>query len=329
MINRTNLLSYSSVASLALMLCSAPAAAQDQAPAEPAVEAAADAAAPDAEAATQAEAAAPAETKGDGEIVVTAQKRTENVQDVPISVAVFSGETLEKQNVFNIEGLAKVTPNLNVAKGAQTSYVRLAIRGIGAASNTTVEPSVAVFLDGAYVPRVGAVVSSMLDIKSVEVLRGPQGTLFGRNASVGAVSFHTAQPQYGDLSGEVTGEIGNGDRYKVTGVVNVPVSDQAAFRFAGSQQWFKGYWHNEFDGKQVGGTDDTILRGSFRGETGPVEWVFRADYAKIKWRRRDQHRLRPQQRVRGAVDGDQQLLRRPRHRSQRPQAEPVPHRRCR
>ena len=109
----------------------------------------------------------------------------------------------------------KVTPNLSVAKGAQTSYVRLAVRGIGAASNTTVEPSVAVFLDGAYVPRVGAVISSMLDMESVEVLRGPQGTLFGRNASVGAVSFHTARPKFGDFSGEVTGEIGNGDRYKV------------------------------------------------------------------------------------------------------------------
>ena len=133
-----------------------------------------------------------------GEIVITAQKRAENVQDVPISVAAFTGETLKKNNVVNLEGLAKVTPNLSVAKGAQTSYVRLAIRGIGAASNTTVEPSVAVFLDGAYVPRVGAVISSMLDMESVEVLRGPQGTLFGRNASVGAVSFHTARPKYGD-----------------------------------------------------------------------------------------------------------------------------------
>lgn len=215
------------------------------------------------------------------EIVVTAQKRSENVQDVPISIAAYSGETLEKNNVVNIEGLAKVTPNLSVAKGAQTSYVRLAVRGIGAASNTTVEPSVAVFLDGAYVPRVGAVISSMLDMESVEVLRGPQGTLFGRNASVGAVSFHTARPKYGDLSGEVTGEVGNGDRYKLTGFLNIPVSDKAAFRFAGSQQWFKGYWHNNLDGKQVGGTDDTILRGSFRGEAGPVEWTFRADYSKI------------------------------------------------
>ena len=122
----------------------------------------------------------------------------------------------------------------------------------------------------------------MLDMESVEVLRGPQGTLFGRNASVGAVSFHTARPKFGDFSGEVTGEIGNGDRYKASGYVNVPVGDNAAFRFAGSQQWFKGYWHNELDDKQVGGTDDTILRGSFRGEVGPVEWIFRADYAKLK-----------------------------------------------
>jgi iron complex outermembrane recepter protein len=272
--HRKHLLAFASASSLAFGLCASPALAQDQEPqaAEPAT---ADAAQPEA-------ASDPAGSTDDMEIVVTAQKRAENVQDVPISISAFSGDTLERNNVVNVEGLAKVTPNLSVAKGAQTSYVRLAIRGIGAASNTTVEPSVAVFLDGAYVPRVGAVISSMLDMESVEVLRGPQGTLFGRNASVGAVSFHTAQPRYGDMSGEVTGEIGNGDRYRAYGFVNVPVGARAAFRFAGSQQWFKGYWKNRFDGKQVGGTDDTILRGSFRGEAGPVEWVFRADYAKMK-----------------------------------------------
>ena len=266
MIRRNQMLAFASLSSLAIGLCASPAFAQDQAPAAPEQEVPTDA--PD-----------PAD---DSEIVITAQKRAENVQDVPISVAAFSGDTLERNNVVNVEGLAKVTPNLSVAKGAQTSYVRLAIRGIGAASNTTVEPSVAVFLDGAYVPRVGAVISSMLDMESVEVLRGPQGPLFGRNASVGAVSFHTARPKFGDMSGEATGEIGNGDRYRASGYVNVPVGDRAAFRIAGSQQWFKGYWHNEFDDKQVGGTDDTVLRGSFRAEAGPFEWLFRADYAKIK-----------------------------------------------
>jgi len=268
---RNHLLAFASVSTLAFGLCASPAFAQDQAPAPT------DAAT----ATTTTEAANPAEPADNGEVVVTAQKRSENVQDVPISIAAFSGDTLEKQNVVNVEGLAKITPNLSVAKGAQTSYVRLAIRGIGAASNTTVEPSVAVFLDGAYVPRVGAVISSMLDMESVEVLRGPQGTLFGRNASVGAVSFHTAQPKFGEAFGEMTGEIGNGNRYRAYGFINVPVGDKSAFRFAASQQWFKGYWHNDFDDKQVGGTDDSILRGSFRTEQGPIEWVFRADYAKI------------------------------------------------
>ena len=270
-----------SALALAVALSSTPAFAQDAA-AEVAV--AADATATAEEAGQPVEdAAQPAEEQpASDEIVVTAQKRSENVQDVPISIAAFSGDTLDKNNVVNLEGLTKVTPNLSVAKGAQTSYVRLAIRGIGAASNTTVEPSVAVFLDGAYVPRVGAAISSLLDMESVEVLRGPQGTLFGRNASVGAVSFHTARPKFGDFNGEVTGEIGNGDRYRAYGYVNVPVGDNAAFRFAGSQQWFKGYWHNNLDDKQVGGTDDTILRGSFRAEVGPVEWIVRADYAKMK-----------------------------------------------
>ena len=129
---------------LAIALGSTPAFAQEaaDATAAPAVEAA--------EAAAEvAEPAADANAGDDTTIVVTAQKRSENVQDVPISIAAFSGDSLEKNNVVNLEGLTKVTPNLSVAKGAQTSYVRLAIRGIGAASNTTVEPSVAVFLDGA------------------------------------------------------------------------------------------------------------------------------------------------------------------------------------
>ena len=273
------LCAFASIMTLATVLGSVPAVAQ-QSNDDTATEAEAAAQPPADEPADQPDASA---NEADStEIVVTAQKRAENVQDVPISIAAFTGETLEKNNVVTIEGLAKVTPNFNARSGAQSSYIRLAIRGIGAASNTTVEPSVAVFLDGAYVPRVGAVISSMLDMESVEVLRGPQGTLFGRNASVGAVSFHTARPKFGDFSGEVTGEIGNGDRYKASGYVNVPVGDQMAFRFAGSQQWFKGYWHNDLDDKQVGGTDETILRGSFRAETGPVEWVFRADYAKLK-----------------------------------------------
>ena len=270
MANRQHYLAFTSLVSLAAGLCSSPAMAQDETAEAAATEVA------------TSDTTDPSSSADDPEIVVTAQKRAENVQDVPISIAAFSGATLEENNVTNIEELAKITPNFHAARGAQTTYIRMSIRGIGAASNTTVEPSVAVFLDGAYVPRAGAVISSMLDVESVEVLRGPQGTLFGRNASVGAVSFHSATPKFDRLGGEVTGEVGNGDRYRVTGHVNIPVGDNAAFRIAGSQQWFNGYWHNRLDDEQVGGIDHSIVRGSFRGEWGPVEWLLRADYAKLQ-----------------------------------------------
>jgi iron complex outermembrane receptor protein len=272
--HRDGYLACVSAAALAAGLCSTSAAAQGNA--APTVAAATasstDQPAPTADAQTAA--------SNGGEIVITAQKRAENVQKVPISVAAFTGQTLAKTNVLTVEDLQRVVPNLSAAKGVQSTYLRLAIRGIGAASNTTVEPSVAVFLDGAYVPRVGSAISSMLDMDSVEVLRGPQGTLFGRNASVGAISFHTVLPKFNGVHGEVTAEAGTGDRYKLTGILNLPISDHAAFRFAGSQQWFGGYWHNKLDGKQVGGVDESVLRGSFRAESGPIEWVFRADYAK-------------------------------------------------
>src|SRR6476469_8929305 len=152
------------------------------------------------------QAAAPAADDG-GAITVTAQKRVENIQDVPISIAAFSGPALQRSNIVTIQDLGRVATNFQASKGVQSSFLRINIRGIGAAGNTTIEPSVASFVDGIYVPRAGAIVSGMLDMESVEVLRGPQGTLFGRNASVGALSLHTAAPSK-EFSGSVTGEVG-------------------------------------------------------------------------------------------------------------------------
>jgi iron complex outermembrane receptor protein len=269
--HRNRLLACASAASLAFGLCSVPAAAEGQQPA------------PSPVAGTKADQASVAQNSGnDTQIVITAQKRSENVQQVPISVAAFSGQTLVKSNVTDISQIGKLASNYQATKSVQSSFMRVNIRGIGAIGNTTIEPSVAIFVDGAYVPRAGAVVSSLLDIESVEVLRGPQGTLFGRNASVGALSLHSAAPRFNDLSGRITAEAGTGDRRKLEGVVNLPVGNQAAFRFAGMHQSFQGFWHNKLDGKTYGGTDDTVLRGSFRAKAGPVDWVLRADYSHIQ-----------------------------------------------
>ena len=196
----------------------------------------------------------------------------------------------------------KITPNLSVAKGAQTSYVRLAIRGIGAASNTTVEPSVAVFLDGAYVPRVGAVISSMLDMESVEVLRGPQGTLFGRNASVGAVSFHTARP-------EVRRLVGRSDRRDRQ---RRPLQGLRLRQRAGRRQCGVPL-------RRVAAMVQGLLAQRARRQAGrrdrrhhPARQLPRRNRAgrmdlprrlrEAQRRRRDQHRLRPRQRFGRAVD---------------------------
>ncbi|WP_380878579.1 TonB-dependent receptor [Sphingomonas sp. DBB INV C78] len=233
-----------------------------------------------ADAAASADAAAGADADS-GDIIVTAQKRAESVQRVPISIAAFDNKALAAANVTSVQDLGRIATNVQINKGVQSSFLRLNVRGIGSASNTTIEPSVAVFVDNIYVPRAGAIVGSMLDMESVEVLRGPQGTLFGRNASVGALSLHSATPKQ-DFSGRVTGEIGNGDRYKLDGYVNMPIDDNMAVRVAGMGQWFGGYWKNHLDGKQYGGTDDIALRGSFRGQFGDFEWIVRADYSEIK-----------------------------------------------
>jgi iron complex outermembrane receptor protein len=223
--------------------------------------------------------AQPSATESGNGIVVTAQRRSESLQDVPISIAAFSQDTLERNNVLQIEDLERIAPNFTAKRGPQVANFRLNIRGVGAFANNAVEPSVASFLDGVYVPRPGTLVGNMLDIAGVEVLRGPQGTLFGRNASVGALSLRSAAPE-DDFSARVTGEVGNGDRYRVDGYVNVPVSDNAALRIAGLAQWFDGYWVNDFDGQRFGGTDDVAARASFKVENGPFEMILRADYAR-------------------------------------------------
>jgi iron complex outermembrane receptor protein len=262
MVSRVRSANFVSALALSAALMAAPAKAQDVS-------------APSSDAAAPADAAPAA--AADEAIVVTAQRRAENIQDVPISIAAFSDEALESANVMTVQDLGRIATNFQATKGVQSSFLRLNIRGIGAAGNTTIEPSVAVFVDGIYVPRAGAVVGALMDMEGIEVLRGPQGTLFGRNASVGALSLRTAAPD-NDFAAQVTGEIANGDRYRAEGFVNLPLSDNVAVRVAGMSQWFGGYWTNARDGSQLGGVDEQAVRASLRAEFGNIEWIVRADY---------------------------------------------------
>jgi iron complex outermembrane recepter protein len=177
--------------------------------------------------------------------------------------------------------LGRVAPNFTAQRAAQAANVRVTIRGIGAAGNTATEPSVATFLDGAYVPRTASVINGFLDIEGVEILRGPQGTLFGRNASVGALSLRSAAPKQ-DFSASVTAEAASADRYSVNGVVNLPVSDQLAVRFAGQARWFKGYHTNTLNNSRFGESDELAGRFSAKADFGAVTWIGRADYSRTK-----------------------------------------------
>lgn len=214
------------------------------------------------------------------DIIVTAQKRSESVQDVPISIVALSGDTLEKSNVLTVLDLGQVAPNFQSVRSSNTGSTRLGIRGVGSLANTLIEPSVAVFLDGVYVPRSGSILGAFLDIDGVEVLRGPQGTLFGRNASVGALSLKSALPR-NEFSGEISGEYGSFDRYRISGHVNVPLSDNVAVRLAGMAQWLDGPWFNQLDGENYGGSDDVSFRGTVKADLGNLEWIVRADYTRL------------------------------------------------
>ncbi len=213
------------------------------------------------------------------EIVVTAQKRAENVQDVPVSIVAFTGETLQKTNVVTVQDLGKIATNFSAVRGSSAAGLRLNIRGIGAFGNSAIEPSVGVYLDGVYIPRAGSILGSFLDIEGAEVLRGPQGTLFGRNSSAGALSLHSALPKK-EFSGRITAEVGNGGRYKAEGYLNVPLGENVAFRVAGLGQKFRGYFLNALDGRTYGGSDDYAGRASLKAKFGNFEWTLRADYSK-------------------------------------------------
>lgn len=215
------------------------------------------------------------------EIVVTGQKRPENIQDVPISIAAFSGDTLRRANIATVHELGNLAPNFSAVKGVASSGLRLNIRGVGASGNSATEPSVAVFMDGVYLPRPGSIIGSFLDIESVEILRGPQGTLFGRNANAGALALQSAIPKH-EFSAHATVEVGSFNRYKLDGVVNVPIGSDLSLRVAGQQTWFGGYWKNDFDGKTYGEQDDHSVRASLKVDLGKLSWIVRADFSTIK-----------------------------------------------
>lgn len=178
------------------------------------------------------------------EVVVTAQKRVQSVQDVPVSMSAFNSSFTERMNLDDVKDLVKFTPGF--AGNSKDSFIDfINIRGISTNDfGVGGDPSVGFFKNGLYQGRNGVVVSSLFDMERAEVLRGPQGFLFGRNAISGAVSLYTAKPEFEAKKAYV--ELGAGERgiFEAEAMVNVPVSENFALRIAGYHSEENGYVDN-------------------------------------------------------------------------------------
>lgn len=215
------------------------------------------------------------------QVVVTAQKRAENVQDVPLSIVAISGTQLEKSGITNVTMLQQVVPSFQLYTIAQASGVTLLVRGFGSNSNGAIDPDVAPYIDGIYIPRPGAILTSFLDISTVEVLRGPQGTLSGRNATVGALELTTNQPSFRGYSGMASVDVSSYYTAKGQLVANVPVTDTFALRAALQVNSTDGYIHNIYDGNTYGASKTQTGRLSAKWAIAPnLTWVGRLDLSK-------------------------------------------------
>jgi len=195
------------------------------------------------------------------ELVVTAQKRQESVQDVPISITAFSGDELSRRGLTDIQTVARFVPNFDMPSGNSLRNSSLRIRGIGSSSlNPGTESSVGVFLDGIYMPTSGQAFGELVDIESVEVLRGPQGTLYGRNTPVGALNVTTRKPTR-ELESLLRFTAGNFDQIAVNGYVGGGLSNNSAGRLS---FWYRdrdGYQDNLSTGNDVNDYNEIGFRG--------------------------------------------------------------------
>ncbi len=199
-------------------------------------------------------------------LIVTAQKREENIQDVPIAISAFTQEDLTNRQVAGGPDLITQVPNMTFTKTNFSSY-SIQLRGIGTqAISATTDAAVAVAFNNTSFIRNKFFEQEFYDLERVEVLRGPQGTLYGRNATAGVVNIISAKPSFREES-KLSVDVGNYDNIRLEGMVNIPIAeDNAALRIAGAWTKREGYVDNEITGRPIDGRDLWSTRVSLRFE---------------------------------------------------------------
>lgn len=199
-----------------------------------------------------------AQSAGLEEVIVTAQKREENLQDTPISLVALDARQLEKLGISRIGDLGSNVPNLQLSPHPNSATTpRVFIRGVGNFDDQiTQDPSVAVYMDGVYVGRNQGMGVEVADIERIEVLRGPQGALYGRNATGGAINFLTRAPELGEWGFSQQLTAGNRDRFRSRTMLNAPLGEQLAARLFYLNSRQDGFVRNAGRGTESYGTED-------------------------------------------------------------------------
>ena len=215
------------------------------------------------------------------EVIVTAQKRSESLQDVPVAVTAISGDKIVEAGILDLQDLTSYVPNVvmfNSPGGGSPG--RIYIRGIGSGNNSAFEQSVGSFVDGVYAGRTRQFLVPFMDVAAVEVLKGPQGVLFGKNTVAGAMIMNSARPTV-ELEGEVRAsyEFEYGSE-EYTGIVSGPLGDRLSGRLAGKIQKFDGYMDNLVRDTEEPEVENTAIRGGLVWEASDTIEVFtKLEYA--------------------------------------------------
>jgi iron complex outermembrane receptor protein len=193
------------------------------------------------------------QTRGLEEIVVTSQRREQDLQEVPMSIVALTGENLELQGLDSLEDVGNTIPNLNIQGGGAGTYgTQFRVRGL---------PNVGVYVDGVWqVGTDGLLVTDFVDLDRVEVLRGPQGTTYGRDSTGGAIRMWTRRPSE-ELSGSLTATMGSYDRRDIKGTVNVPITDNLLTKWTASSLYRDGFIEGLTTGIDYGMLDQDVIRG--------------------------------------------------------------------
>jgi iron complex outermembrane receptor protein len=186
------------------------------------------------------------------QIIVTAEKRNESLQDLSQAVTALTAKDLDRKYISSFVDLSAIAPGVTVAKNEGFKTI-ISIRGVGneANQNATANPSVSYHMDGIYIASPYALQTDFIDIERIEILRGPQGTLFGQNSTGGAINVISAKPNFAEFAGKADFSIGTDNLLKARGTINVPIGEDLAMRTSISRVTQDGYTQNVYNGPSV------------------------------------------------------------------------------